>query len=83
MRYLLLIYEASRPAAPTEDEWGTMMAEYFAYTAGLPRAGGCLGGEALQPTSRTATTVRVRDGQTRSSPTGRSRRPRSSSAAST
>jgi hypothetical protein len=62
MKYALLIY-----AGESDDEWNAIpeaereaiRAEYVAI-AGEP---GALGGEQLQP-SDTATTVRVRDGQT-------------------
>ena len=64
MQYMLLIYEdEAKWAALSEDETAPIMREYFAYTDELRRAGAFLAGEPLQPTS-TATTVRVRDGET-------------------
>lgn len=63
MRYLCLIYrdESAWPQLP-KAEADRMSAEYFAYTEDIKRSGHYLGGEALQPT-RTATTVRVRNGK--------------------
>jgi hypothetical protein len=63
MRYLLLIYgpEPTEQAAP-EEQAATMQA-YGAFTEHVKARGAYLGGEALEPTP-TATTVRVRDGQT-------------------
>ena len=63
MKYLCLIYD-------DESKWGTMpkqeadamMGEYYAFTEGIKKSGHYVGGEALQPT-RTATTVRVRNGK--------------------
>ncbi|HEY5639438.1 MAG TPA: YciI family protein [Dehalococcoidia bacterium] len=59
MRYLLLIYgdEANADASPET------MAKWAAYTQEVQDKGLMEGGEALQPTS-TATTVRVRGGET-------------------
>ncbi len=64
MQYLCLIYEAesnffSRP--PEEQE--AIMAEYFTFTNAVQEQGKLVAGEALMPTE-TATTVRVRDGNT-------------------
>ena len=67
MRYLLLLYDedtATPPAAPPDPaEMEAVMNEYFAYTAAAREAGVYLGGEALQPVT-TATSVRVREGET-------------------
>jgi hypothetical protein len=67
MRYLVLIYEqnsANPPAEqPPQAEVDATSAAYNAYTQLLRDRGVFLGGEALQPVT-TATTVRVRDGQT-------------------
>ena len=62
-QYLVLIYseEATEPTDPAQ--MGGIMAEYNAYSQMLRDRGAMVAGEALQPTS-TATTVRVRDGQT-------------------
>jgi hypothetical protein len=67
MRYLVLIYEESSANPPAEPppqaEAEATAAAYNAYTQMLRDRGAFLGGEALQPVT-TATTVRVRDGQT-------------------
>ncbi|MFO0636602.1 MAG: YciI family protein [Nannocystaceae bacterium] len=64
MQFLLLIYEAESAAAQrSEAENGEIFAAYADYTAALKREGKFIGGEALRPTE-TATTVRVRDGET-------------------
>ena len=76
MHYALLIYE--RPAnyeGLSDDERSAITAEYMAVGESA------VGSAHLQPVSM-ATTVRVADG-TRSSPTARSPRPRTSSAATT
>ena len=64
MRYLLLIYneEVDPSTIDPADMQGEMDA-YNKFTEEVTRRGGYLGGEALQPTS-TATTVRVRNGET-------------------
>ena len=64
MQYMLLIYGAG-------DSWETLTPEqqqeigaaYFAFSEELQTAGKMVAGDALQPTS-TATSVRVRDGET-------------------
>jgi hypothetical protein len=64
MQYMLLIYGSG-------DSWETLTPEqqqeiggaYFAFTEELQAAGKMVAGDALQPTS-TATSVRVRDGET-------------------
>lgn len=67
MRYLVLIYEQNSanpsPEPPDPAEVAATSAAYGAYTAMLRERKAFLGGEALQPVT-TATTVRVRDGQT-------------------
>ena len=64
MQYALLIYGDEAGAADmTEADGNAMMAEYGAYTQELSGTGAMKGGDALQST-QTATTVRVRDGQT-------------------
>jgi hypothetical protein len=67
VKYVILIYDESTAdpeAAPPDPEvWAQTMAEYDAYTQALTKAGIHLGGEALQPHA-TATTVRIRDGNT-------------------
>lgn len=64
MRYLLLIYGGeSAMASATPEEMQAMMAEYMAFGEAITSEGIMRGGDALQPTA-TATTVRVRDGET-------------------
>ena len=63
MQYLVLIYSEEPTSPPDPAQAGAVMAEYNAYSQMLRDKGAFVGGEALQPTS-TATTVRVRDGQT-------------------
>jgi hypothetical protein len=64
MKYLLLIYtQESHEAAMTKEEQDTYMGGYFAFTKETRDRNLFEGGEALQSIS-TATTVRVRDGQT-------------------
>jgi hypothetical protein len=63
MQYVLLIYsDETGIDQVSEAEWAETMAAYNAFTAEADQAGVRKGGEALQPT-RTATTVRVRDGK--------------------
>ena len=63
MQYLVLIYSEEPAEAPDSAQIGAVMTEYNAYTDMLRERGALVAGEALQPTA-TATTVRVRDGQT-------------------
>jgi hypothetical protein len=63
MRYLLLIYGSEDVPDPSPEEQGAAMAAYNAFTEHIRSKNAYLGGEALEPTA-TATTVRVRDGQT-------------------
>jgi hypothetical protein len=63
MQYLVLIYSEEPTQAPDPAQIGAVMEEYNAYTQMLRDRGAYVSGEALQPTA-TATTVRVRDGQT-------------------
>src|SRR5260221_5236804 len=64
MKYLCLIYDdESTMGTMTREQGDAMMGEYHAFTAGIKKSGHYVGGEALQPT-RTATTVRVRQGKT-------------------
>lgn len=66
-RYALLIVDAESahpsPEPPDPAVWGQVMGDYNAYTEMLRKRGAYLGGEALQPVT-TATTVRIRDGET-------------------
>jgi hypothetical protein len=63
MKYLCLIYqdETLRQKKP-KAELDKIFAEYAAFTDDIKRNGHYIGGNALQPT-RTATTVRLRDGK--------------------
>ena len=82
MRYVCLIYDDEKNwEKMPKTESDAMMGEYFAFTNDIKKNGHYHAGEALQPVA-TATTVRVRNGKV-SPPTGRSPKPRSSSAAST
>ena len=67
MRYLVLIYDENTanpsPEPPDMAVIGQVTEEYNAYTKMLRDRGAYVAGEALQPVT-TATTVRVRDGQT-------------------
>ena len=64
MRYLLTIYgDESGFATATPEDVQQMMAAYGALGEQMKAAGVILGGEGLQPSS-TATTVKVRDGET-------------------
>ncbi len=64
MRYLLLIYGGEAAFADaTPEEMQAEMAEYMAFGEAITSEGIMRGGEALQ-SSGTATTVRVRDGET-------------------
>jgi hypothetical protein len=63
MQYLVLIYSEEPAGAPDPAQIGAVMEEYNAYTKMLRDTGHYVSGEALQPTA-TATTVRIRDGQT-------------------
>jgi len=63
MQYLVLIYSEEPAGAPDPEQIGAVMTEYNAYTDMLRERGALVAGEALQPTA-TATTVRIRDGQT-------------------
>ena len=64
MRYALLIYASEQEwAAQSEEQSQAVNQEYMAFTKDIIDRGLMKGGEALQPTS-TATTVRVRNGET-------------------
>jgi hypothetical protein len=64
MKYLLTIYgDESGWADATPEDIGQMMAAYEAFGREATEAGVMLGGEGLSP-SATATTVRVRAGET-------------------
>ena len=64
MKYALLIYASEQEwAAQSEEQSQAVDQEYMAFTKDIIDRGLMKGGEALQPTS-TATTVRVRNGET-------------------
>jgi hypothetical protein len=63
MQYLVLIYSAEGAQPADAERVGGMMVEYNDYSTMLRDRGAFKAGEALQPTS-SATTIRVRDGQT-------------------
>ncbi len=64
MQYLLLIYEAeSQQEARSEKESGEVFQAYMDFHKWLKPTGKMVGGDALHPTA-TATTVRVRNGET-------------------
>lgn len=64
MKYMLLLYSADGAGpAPGTPEQAAEMHEWMAYTEALQKAGALIAGEPLQGRD-TATTVRVRDGET-------------------
>ena len=63
MKYLLLIYTPEPTEQPPDDVIAEVMNAYNAFTDHVRQRGAYLAGEALQPTV-TATTVRVRNGET-------------------
>jgi hypothetical protein len=65
MQYLLLIYEpeVGAPSSATDDAAMAEHQAYGAFTAETRERKQFIAGEALEPTS-TATSVRIRDGQT-------------------
>jgi hypothetical protein len=64
MRYALLIYASEQDwASQSEEQAQTQFQDYMAFTKDVVDRGIMRSGEALQPTA-TATTVRVRNGET-------------------
>jgi hypothetical protein len=64
VQYMLLIYgDPSGRESMSEEEMGQIMQAYFTYTEELQNSGKMVAGDGLQPTD-TATTVRVRNGET-------------------
>jgi hypothetical protein len=59
---MLLIYSPTE-GGPSQDERAAEMPKWFEYTQALQQSGTLLAGDALQG-AETATTVRVRDGET-------------------
>jgi hypothetical protein len=62
MQYILLIYDNENNKL-SPDERNKLFQEYGAFTQGIVKSGNFKAGDPLQPTS-TATTVRVRNGNT-------------------
>lgn len=64
MKYALLIYDNEAAwEGRTKEEGDKLMAEYFTFSEEIDKSGKALGGDALHSVS-TATTVRVRNGET-------------------
>ena len=64
MKYALLIYAAEREfAEKSQEEQGRIYNDYMGYTVELKKSGKMLSCEPFDPTS-TATTIRVRNGET-------------------
>ena len=63
MQYILLIYTEESPVEPPAQDMAAQLDAYNAFTDSLRATSALVAGEALHP-STTATTVRVRDGQT-------------------
>lgn len=63
MQYALLIYTAEATDTPADEAMAAEIEAYDAFTRHVAERGAMKAGEALHPAS-TATTVRVRDGQT-------------------
>ena len=64
MRYALLIYASEQDwASQSEEQAQAQFQDYMSFTKDIVDRGIYQSGEALQPTA-TATTVRVRDGET-------------------
>ena len=61
-QYMLLIYSPA-DFAPSPEERQAEMPKWFAFTEELQKSGAMVAGDALEP-SETATTVRLRDGET-------------------
>ena len=64
MQYMCLIYDDEKIwQGRSEEDRNAVFGEYGAFTQSIQDSGNMVAGDALQPTS-TATTVRVRDGET-------------------
>jgi hypothetical protein len=64
MQYMILIYDDEKTMGTmSESAQKEFMGEYYAYTEAMKAAGVYVAGDALQPTM-TATTVRIRNGET-------------------
>jgi hypothetical protein len=64
MHYLCLIYGDEQAFnGATDEERNAVMGDYMVFTESIEKSGNMVAGNALQPTA-TATTVRVRNGET-------------------
>jgi hypothetical protein len=64
MQYVCLIYDDEQAwQGLSDEERNAVLAEYGTFTESIRQSGHMVAGDALQPTS-TATTIRVRDGET-------------------
>jgi hypothetical protein len=64
MQYMCLIYgDSNGQATLSEEERNQMFADYGAFTESIQQSGHMVAGDALHPVE-TATTVRVREGET-------------------
>ena len=64
MQYMCLIYDDEQVwQGMSDDEKNAVFGAYGTFTQSIQESGNMVAGDALQPTS-TATTVRVRDGET-------------------
>jgi hypothetical protein len=64
MQYMCLIYDDEKVwEGLSEEERGKAFGEYGAFTESIKASGNYVAGDALQPIS-TATTVRIREGET-------------------
>jgi hypothetical protein len=64
MQYLLLIYDSEKEYQELADEERNgLHGEYFSFTGSIRESGNFVGGAQLQPTG-TATSIRVRNGDT-------------------
>jgi hypothetical protein len=64
MQYICLIYGDEQGwQGASDDDRRAVMTDYMTFTESIQKSGNMVAGDALQPTS-TATTVRVRDGET-------------------
>jgi len=63
MQYALLIYSEAPTSEPTPEQVAGVTAAYNEFTKALVDAGAMRGGEALRD-AKTATSVRIRDGNT-------------------
>ena len=63
MKYLCLIYDEEKKfESMSQQDFQTLMGDYFAFTKDIRQSGHYLGGNDLEPV-KSATTVRVRNGR--------------------